>query len=104
MRWIATGVAAGVALAACGGGGLDGHAKTACGIVRNLDAGGAAGTFDKVVDEVRATAEAKRSSNAALRHAANKTSAASGLSSDSPLYENPGDVQYNAVAAWCRQH
>lgn len=93
-----------VALTACGGSGLDAHAKAACAHVRHIDAGGDTGLLDTVGEEFAATGDAAKSSNKDLRAAATMTSPASSLPPDSELYENPADVRFNAVAAWCRLH
>jgi ABC-type phosphate transport system auxiliary subunit len=77
----------------------DAHAKAACSLMQQADD---EGLFDAVISQIKAVEEAKKSENKELRAAANKTSPASELPSDNPLYENPGDVQANAVRAWCR--
>lgn len=79
----------------------DEHATAACRLLEQADG---QGLLDAVVSQIKAIQEAKQSSDAELRAAATKTSAASQLPSDNPLYANPGDVQAAAVSDWCRTH
>jgi hypothetical protein len=104
MRRLLAAALAVTAVTGCGGSGLDAHAKTACDLVANMDAGADTGDFSGALDELKAVGEAGKSTVAGLRRAARKTSPAATLDYNSPLYENPADVAFNAVAAWCRQH
>lgn len=93
-----------VVCGSCGGSSLDAHAQAACNLVKNMDAGSDGGEFSAALDELKVIGDAEKSSIPGIREAAATKSAASSLSHDDPLYENPGDVEFNAVAAWCRQH
>jgi hypothetical protein len=79
----------------------DAYAKVAC---AELERSQHEGMLDGAISEIKAIGDARKSSNADLRAAANKTSIASTLPLDSPLYQNPGDVQASAVATWCNKH
>lgn len=76
----------------------DAHAKAAC---SGIERAQSSSLFDAVILDLKAVNEAKQSSSDGLAEAANTTSPASNLPPDNPLYENPGDVQVQAVAYWC---
>jgi len=105
-------VGAGAALSAVAIGGLiwavaadlagrDDHAEAACTALERAED---EFLVDAVITQLKALEEARRSDDAELRAAANKSSAASEIPIDSPLYANPGDIQVRAVRQWCRTH
>ena len=79
----------------------DAHAEAAC---AGLVEASHQGLLDAVITSIKAVHEASLSSDSDLKAAAAKTSPASELDPNNPLYENPGDVQVNAVSAWCDAH
>lgn len=93
-----------VAAGCGGGGGLDDNGKAACDLAARVETGGDAALIDTVIDELKAVQLAKRSTVDGLRAAGATTSQASQLDPDNPLYANPGDVAYDAVASWCKRH
>lgn len=85
-----------------GGSGLDGHAKKACASVKQVNEGTT--IEERLGGELDAIREAQKSKVDGLHAAGSKKSIASQLPYDSPLYENPADIRYNAVAQWCRRN
>ncbi|MCA1570804.1 MAG: hypothetical protein LC798_10905 [Chloroflexi bacterium] len=81
------------------GRGLDEHAEKACASVEKSSEG--ITLEDRVIPKLTAIAEAEKSSHKELRAAANKRSVTSDLPFDHPLYENPADIRFRAIAAWC---
>jgi hypothetical protein len=81
--------------------GPDAYAKAACAHLKDAET---EGLFDGAMSEIKAIDEASKSSNAELRAAATKKTEASDFPTDSPLYQNPGDVQAAAIAKWCNEH
>lgn len=92
---------AGVALVLSHSSNRDAHAQAACSALERAEG---ENLLDGAITQIKAVQEARKSSDSDLRAAANKTSAASQFPTDSPLYQNPGDVQANAVAAWCKDN
>jgi hypothetical protein len=89
---------------------LVGDQEPACETVSELetyDAKKAPGRIEALTDQVvlqlKAVQQAKKSDDASLQKAARTKSLGSEFSPNSPLYENPADVQYNAVLQWCKE-
>lgn len=96
-------------LAGCGSG-MDEHAKAACAKVEHADevqqrrdSSSLTALGDAAVAAIAAVSEAKKSGDADLRKAASASDAGSTLPPSDPLYRNPADVQFSAVADWCER-
>ncbi|UQX89189.1 hypothetical protein M6D93_04090 [Jatrophihabitans telluris] len=87
----------------CGGKpSLDAPGKAACEKVK--EAGASQDTINTVVIEIAAIDRAGKSSVKGLHKAAITDSPATHLPTDDPGYQNPGDVQFAAVKAWCNNN
>lgn len=85
--------------------GLVGGSEPACATVAEVSDVDASGNVEALIEAVslrlKAVAQAGDSDEPGLREAAAVTSLDSALPDDDPLYRNPGDVRFEAVAEWC---